>query len=485
MKTKQVKESNGTDNFKYRRVSGSRLAFSMMQAASISCFTSAIGCVSYVANLGFGISALLVGTLMTFARIFDGVTDPLISMLIDKVNTRYGKIRLFMFLGWLIESFSIMCLYDWTAGKTHSVLLFMTLYLFYYMGYTMQNIAGQMLSPVITNDPKQRPMVGMWSTIYNYINAIIFSMLVTVVLLPQYGNQYSIEMMSVVAKLTVGLSFLFLVISMIGVTPIDRPENFIAAKNQQVDLKALKDVLLHNTALRRFIISATSDKLAMQISGQSIISTILFGIIIGNMALSAILNMIAVIPSLIFAAISSKYTAKKGSRDSIIYWSRLSIVVNVCFMVLLLVTARRSFADNIICMILFVILTLFANGLRVAVSIGTSSMLADVIDYEASRSGNYIPGMMSGIYGFIDKIVSSFGALIAAAAISLIGYTDTMPQPTDPKTMPVVIMGVFLIYGIPILGWACTLFALKNTPISREGMIEVQKKIVDLKKESA
>lgn len=105
-------------------------------------------------------------------------------------------------------------------------------------------------------------------------------------------------------------------------------------------------------------------------------------------------------------------------------------------------SAHTAIAANAIGMGAFVLLTLLANGLRVAVSTGTSSMLADVVDYEAARSGNYMPGTISGVYGFIDKLVSSLGALIATACVAMVGYTDTMPQPTDPKTMPIVIMGV-------------------------------------------
>ena len=36
-----------------------------------------------------------------------------------------------------------------------------------------------------------------------------------------------------------------------------------------------------------------------------------------------------------------------------------------------------------------------------------------------------------------------------------------------------------------IIGWVLTLIALKNTPITREEMIEVQKKISDIKNEEA
>lgn len=473
------------DGVQYRKVSNARLILAMTHAASIGCFTSAIGYVSYAANLGFGIPILLVGTLMTIARIFDGVTDPLISLLVDKVNTKFGKLRIFMFLGWFLESVSIMSLYQWACGKGHSVLLFMALYLLYYIGYTMQNMAGQMISPVITNDPKQRPMVGVWNTIYTYIIAIVTSMAVTVVLLPRFGNQYTLDLLGIVAKLMVAISFFFLVLCMIGVSPIDKPENFVKSKSQHVSLKTMLNLITHNSALQRFIVAATSDKLALQITGQAIISTVLYGIIIGNMALSAILNMVAIIPSFIFAFISAKYTGKHGSRDSVVFWTKISIYVNLAFVVLMLVSAHNAIASHPVAMIVFVVLTLLANGLRVAVSTGTSSMLADVVDYEAARSGNYMPGTVSGVYGFIDKLVSSLGALIATACIAMVGYTTTMPQPTDPKTMPIVIMGTFLVYVVPIIGWILTLIALKNTPITKEEMVEVQKKIADLKTEEA
>ncbi len=59
-----------------------------------------------------------------------------------------------------------------------------------------------------------------------------------------------------------------------------------------------------------------------------------------------------------------------------------------------------------------------------------------------------------------------------------------MPQPTDPKTMLVLIMGVFLVYVVPILGWVCTLVAMKFTPLSKKKMVEVQKKIAEMKEKS-
>ncbi len=59
---------------------------------------SLIGMASYSANLGFGISTAAVGLILTGTRILDGITDPMLALVYDKVNTRFGKIRPLMFL---------------------------------------------------------------------------------------------------------------------------------------------------------------------------------------------------------------------------------------------------------------------------------------------------------------------------------------------------------------------------------------------------
>lgn len=220
----------------------------------------------------------------------------------------------------------------------------------------------------------------------------------------------------------------------------------------------------------------------MNITGQSVITTLLYGIIIGNVRIGAIMNMVAIFPALIFSVFGGKYTGKHGSTKGVAFWSRVSIYVNLAFVIVLLFAGTTPIVASAPLLILFIVLTILQNGLKVVVSTATNSMLADVVDYEAYRSGRYMPGVVAGVYSLVDKVVSSLGAVIATFCISLIGYTATIPQPTDPKTMPVVIMGILVVYVLPVLGWICTLIAMKKTPISREKMVEIQKTIGERKK---
>ena len=71
----------------------------------------------------------------------DGVTDPIIAIIIDKMNTRFGKIRILMVAGWLIESLAVLIMYCWASGKGHGIVLFVLLYCLYVIGYTMSVIS--------------------------------------------------------------------------------------------------------------------------------------------------------------------------------------------------------------------------------------------------------------------------------------------------------------------------------------------------------
>ena len=115
------------------------------------------------------------------------------------------------------------------------------------------------------------------------------------------------------------------------------------------------------------------------------------------------------------------------------------------------------------------------------VTTANTGFMADIIDYELDRSGKYIPAVVSGTYSLIDKIVSSFSALIATACVALVGYTSTMPQPGDEATTGVFIVTMFLKYGLAIIGWIVTRIAMRGCKLGKAEMVEVQKRIEDRK----
>ena len=477
---------NETANVQYRRAHLWQIILVAFNAFNGMAMYFLIGLASYSASIGYGIATLVVGGLLTFTRIFDAITDPLLAFVYDRFSTPFGKVRPLMLIGWAIQSLGVLFMFNFFSSKGHGIPVFLACYMLYVIGYTIVNMTAQTLPALLTNDPKQRPTVGVWQTVLNYMVPMALNIVVYTRLMPAFGGSFNQEFLNVVTWLCVGLGFIGVVLTCIGIAEYDKPENFEGiGKTERLKLADMVNVLSHNRPLQSYIISAASDKIAQQASGASIVSTMLSGILIGNMGLATTLSMIGMFPSILFAIFGARYAGKHGNKESIVTWTRNCIFANLVMILFFIITRNtvgtQSIAAMGVTMIVYVALTFITNGFAMCVTTANTAFMADIIDFELDRSGKYIPAVVTGTYSLIDKIASSFSAAIATSCVALIGYTATMPQPGDPDTAGVFWMTMFLRFGLAILGWICTLIAMRGCHLGKAEMADVQKRIADKK----
>ena len=471
------------DGVQYRRVPTWCIAIAEMQGGAAMAFYSLVGLMSYVASEGYGIALALAGVILTATRWFDGIIDPFLAVWIDKLHTRFGKLRILMLLGLTIRSLAMLMLFVWFSGKTQSVVLFIILYMVNIVGNSIFDIAGNMLPAVMTNDPRQRPTVQVWATIYNYLFPMILSVVSAMVILPMFGNEYTREMLSLTCIIYVAVAWVLTLIACIGLTPVDKPENFegVTAGGDNVGLKDMGKFLLHNRPFQMYVVAAVSDKLAQQVNSQAIVSTLLFGILIGNIQFGTMLSMFSMLPSIVFAIFGARYCGKHGSKEATVTWTWACAIIAVVNILFCAFVDMRSISTNMVMTAIFFVLLLLMNGAKMCVTTANGSMRADIVDYELDRSGKYIPAVVTATYNFIDQLISSLGITIATVCVSLIGYVNTTPQPTDAPTPAIKAMALFLYFGMPILGWICTLIAMRFFKLTKEEMVHVQKRIAEKK----
>ena len=483
---KEMVTANSETEIQYRKAKLWQIILVAFNAFNGMAVYFLIGLASYSASIGYGIATVIVGGLLTFTRIFDAITDPLLAFVYDRFNTPFGKVRPLMLIGWAIQSLGLLCMFNFFSSKGHGIPVFLGFHMLYVIGYTIVNMTAQTLPALMTNDPKQRPTVGVWQTVLNYITPMALNIIVYTKLMPAYGGSFNQEFLNVVTWMCVGLALLGVILVCIGISEYDRPENFEGlGKKERLKISDMVEVLKDNKPLQRYILSAASDKIAQQASSASIVSTMLNGILIGNMGLATTLSAIGMLPSILFAAYGARYAGLHGHKESIVTWTRRCIIANavlISFFVIVRLTAgTQTIAHMGVTMIVFVLLTFVSNGFAMCVTTSNTGFMAEIIDYELDRSGRYIPAVISGTYSLIDKIVSSFSAAIATGCVALIGYTATMPQPGDPDTAGVFWMTMFLRYGLAILGWICTLLAMRRCGLDKDEMVRVQKDIADRK----
>lgn len=481
--------SSEQDGVAYRRARTWQIALSQFSKAAPMCFYMLMSYATYIGNSGYGILVGVTGVIITATRIFDGVTDPVCAYIIERTNTRFGKIRIFMLAGWAIMSLATTTMCTWGAGHLSGVsglIFFIVCYMVYIIGYTLSGIAGAMIGPVMTNDPKQRPMLNVWSTVYSYLTPMVISMVGMVALLPKYNNEIATPFLSAYNLVVVVIALVLYLISCIGIAPFDKTENFKGvsvgkSEEQKTSFKDMWSLIKDNKELQRYMVAACSDKLAQTIGSAAVVTTMLYGIMIGNMSISTVISTVAMLPSIIFAIIGAKLAGKHGNKKTMVIWTWVCIVLNALFAAFLLFTDTTKITVAIIPTAVFFLFTFGNNATKMVVSTSTEAMRMDVIDYELYRTGKYMPASVSATYSFIDKIISAFGASIATALIGIIGYTSTTPQQGDPLTTGVRVMTVVLFCGFPIIGWLCTIVSMKKCTLTREKMIDVQKSIAEKK----
>ena len=491
----------------YRRAKTRHIALSQMTGIMQMAFYVLLGYAAYIGNLGFAIATGLVGVLITLSRVFDSITDPIIALMIEKFKSKHGKLRIFLAIGWALMAISttLMCnvfagSFSFGADEMFSnpggVVVFILIYALYIIGYTFASCTANMTGNILTNDPKQRPTLGVWATVYSYLSPMIISMVIVTFLLPKFGipvilengttdYNFTLPVFQYANIIVCGVSFIALVLTCIGLAPYDKPENFkgISSSNK-VSLKDMGSLLKGNKELRRYIVAACSDKLAQTVGSQSVISVMLFSIILGSMVGSSIVSVVAMLPSIVFAIIGARLAGKQGNKHVMVKWSWLCIIWNIVFALFIVFVPGKGASHFGLWLIVFFILMLGNNALKMVVSTSTNAMRMDVVDYELYRSGKYLPATVSAVYSFIDKLISALAPMLATLSIGIVGYTGSkIPMASDELTIGIRIITAALFCGLPILGWICTLLAMKKFSLTKEEMERIQVEIAAKKAE--
>ena len=294
-----------------------------------------------------------------------------------------------------------------------------------------------------------------------------------------FGNQYTKDMLSLTCIIYVAVAWVLTLIACIGLTPVDKPENFegITAGGDDVGLKDMFHFLATNRPFQLYTLSAVADKLAQQVNSQTIISTMMFGILIGNIQFGTIVSMLSMLPSIVFAIFGARYCGKHGNKEATVTWTWVCVVISVLGIVFCAAIDMSAIRTNMVLLCLFFAILLLNNGSKMCITTANGAMRADIVDYELDASGKYIPGIVTATYNFIDQVISSFGITIATFCVSLIGYVHTTPQPTDAPTPAIKAMTLFLTFGVPIIGYVISLIAMRFYKLTKKDMVDVQKRI--------
>ena len=487
-KVKQPLEENGIHRAKMWEI--------MMYAlnnTSTNTYMLVVGYISYFLIGIVGVASVLGGSIVSIMRVWDGVTDPFVGMMVDKTNGKFGKNRPFIVIGQIIMFATTFVMFNFIPkmGTGVRFVAFIIIYMVYILGYTCQCVVTKSAQSCMTNDPKQRPMFASFDGVFN---TLLFAILG--IIIPRIADGYtdvggyaSTQFMHTLWLMTAIMSACFTVIAVISITPKDRPEFFGTGKPIKVGIKDYWDTLKNNRAIQMLVLSASTDKLGSS-AKSSAVMVAMFACIAGSNLLQSNVTGLVTIPSTIVCFLFISFFATRlGQRKAMLIGSVGGLVINGALAALWLLGDPTTMPSNPATgalnwgyfLILYLVLTIIAAGFQGISGNIVIPMTADCADYEVYRTGKYVPGLMGTLFSFVDKLVSSFAPMVAGVMFSMCGYTDHNPVMGDPVTPGLRGGVVFCAYGMIMLGLVCNLIAMKFYPLTKEKMEEIQDEVAQIK----
>ncbi|XME02414.1 MFS transporter [Lachnospiraceae bacterium C1.1] len=454
--------------------------------------------ISYYLNGIVGVGVVVASSLATAMRLWDGVTDPLIGMILDKTNGRFGKNRPFLVIGQLIMLIMSAFMFFVTPEfpKAAQFVAFILFYAVYIIGYTCQCVVTKSAQTCLTSDQKQRSSFGIYYGILNTVFFTVAPLYSYSYLLGKHNFRFDMSYFTEMWKAGALLSLICTVITYLAIREKDRPEFYGTGDSEenQVKFKDYIDVLKHNKALQMLVISASSDKLGRQMNGNATVSIIIYAIICGNAAAAGLIGAYTTIPGILILLFGIGFVARKfGQMKGFTYSSYGAIVVLAGLIALFVIGDPTSlslpgdgnFAGWNAFSILFVVLMVCFTGFQNIAGGLVYPMTADCTDYEVYRSGRYVPGLIGTVFSFIDKLISSLAPLIVGFMCTIVSSSAELPTAETAYSKGLAAVGIICMFGVVLLGYVCNVVSMKFYPLNKEMMDSIAEDIAKIKNKSA
>lgn len=137
-----------------------------------------------------GVSALAVGTIMMVSRVFDGISDIIMGIIVDRTKSRFGKARPWLLRMCIPFALSGVFLFSVPVGWTQAaklVYVFITYNLTSTVIYTAINVPYSSLNALMTQDPYERSVLSIFRNLLATAGTLTINM-VTLPLVEFFGD---------------------------------------------------------------------------------------------------------------------------------------------------------------------------------------------------------------------------------------------------------------------------------------------------------
>jgi len=427
----------------------------------------------------FGISAAAAGTMFLIVRILDTFYDPLVGIMADRTNSKYGKFRpwiLYTLLPFGVLGF--LTFYTPELVTSSKLVYAYVTYTAMMFVYSTINVPYGALMAVMTSNSLERTSLSAFRSVFAFSGGIIVQAF-TLQLVHYFGllnsnsdgsvnEQFGFSVaMGIYSVLAVVLFLTTFFLCKERVKPI-------ADKNNSIK-KDIRD-LFTNVPWLILTLVGIMTCLYVAIRNGSIIyyfkyyvnsagTANLFGFQIGADALVSTFMVVGTVCSILGTIMLKPMAALIGKKKVYMVSMALGTILSIAYYFL--------DKNQITLMFTFQALCNFAVGPAMAMM---WSMYADTADYSELKTGRRATGLIYSSANFAQKFGWSIGGAIAGYLLAYFGFV------ANATASPETIHGVRVLFGLmPAIWSAIAVVALFFYQLDEKKVIEINHELAALK----
>ena len=377
--------------------------------------------------------AASVGLMFAITKVFDGVTDYTVGVLIDRTNTKMGRNRPWMLFGAPVLAIGMVLLFcvptDWSVGGK-LVWAYIT-YIIFSFGYTMVNIPMGTIVPSLSNDAVERTKIVTARTVFSNLGSLTSAAMVSpLVYYFAGGKDASNEMLAIGYRNTnIILGIIVIIIMAICVASIEEINPPLIVKREKSATGGLIDDLKEVFTYKPFVL------MLIVILFLFWAYYLMFGAIqyfftyvIGDVTKMSLATSIMTITPIATQLLTPMLNRKISKRNLMLIGTAIDLVA---------ATGIYFIGSNITA--IYILLVVFGLGMGIR-QVVYFSMLADCVDYGEWKSGRSLAGTQGAVNGFTGKVASALASAAMSALLVWGGY-DASSTIQTAKTLVAIKFG--------------------------------------------
>ena len=367
-----------------------------------------------------GISPAFLLIITPVARLWDGINDPMMGMIVDRTKTKMGKYRPWIITGATINAVVLCLLFNnpgFSAGSVGLYVYAAVLYVLWGMTNTLADIPFWSMVPSFASEEKDRNLVSTIARAFSGLGQGIISIF-TPVAVAYFGGVAGSKLDSMTSD-TLSKGFgKWSIITAVGliffalISVLSTKERRIVVNNDKFSFKGAINVIKQNDQLLVFMLFAMISNAGFYMT--SGISSYYFTSVLGDLTLQSKFNLMGTVGSVL--AILVVPVCSKFMNNRSIYKLSLSMAaagyIGMAIMGYLI-------PGNVTLLGVCYILTSLGTG---SMFVNQTVMLADCVDYGEYKTGSRNQSLTFSMKGFLQKMAYTIQAIIMYATFTVTGY---------------------------------------------------------------